>query len=174
MSELLTGCRQGDAGAWDLLLDRFEPLVFTIARREGLGMEDAADVTQTTFEALLAQLDRIQDDGQISYWLMTVARRQAWRQRTRRQRERLEPEPNGRDQAPELGAIPDVGTNLWLYAGLAELDAPCRELIQSLYFAPQPPSYAELADRMGRPLGSIGPTRARCLRRLRELLRDAL
>ncbi len=171
---LVSACRQGDARAWDLLLDRFEPLVFTIARREGLGVEDAADVTQTTFEALLAQLDRIQDDGQISYWLMTVARRQAWRQRTRRQRERLEPEPGSDGEAQEVDAIPAVSTNLWLYAGLAELGAPCRDLIQALYFDPQPPSYAELADRMRRPLGSIGPTRARCLRRLRELLRDAL
>jgi RNA polymerase sigma factor (sigma-70 family) len=149
-------------------------MVFTIAMREGLSAEDAADVTQTTFEALLAQLGMIEDPGQISYWLMTVARRQAWRVRDDRRRQL----PDGATAALERpdGTDPpaELGTRLWLYDGLQALDETCRHLIISLYLDPRGPSYSELASQLGRPVGSIGPTRARCLGRLREILEDRL
>jgi DNA-directed RNA polymerase specialized sigma24 family protein len=58
----------------------------------------------------------------------------------------------------------------WLEAGLSKLGEPCRELLRSLYFQPEQSSYAEVAERLGRPVGSIGPSRARCLKRLRQVL----
>ncbi|MEL7155693.1 MAG: sigma-70 family RNA polymerase sigma factor [Actinomycetota bacterium] len=170
---LVVACRRGDAEAWDELLDRFERLVFAVALREGLSIEDAADVTQTTFEALLAQLDRIRDDTQVASWLMTVARRQAWR--VRKDRDRLRPDEQTTLDGTEdmIDPTDDTADVLWVYQGMSELGSPCRDLITALYFDPGTPSYAEVATRLGRPVGSIGPTRARCLQRLRHILGEA-
>lgn len=169
-SELLAACRDGDVEAWDEVVDRYERLVFAVAAREGLSTDDAADVTQTTFEALLAQLDRIRDDAQIASWLMTVARRQAWRVRTDRSRWVPDETTTADEAGPGEDPVADHHTLLWVYQGLAELDRPCRRLLTALYFDPGTPSYAEVAAWLGRPVGSIGPTRARCLRRLRDIL----
>ena len=170
VGDLVAACREGDTQAWDQLLDRFERLVYAVAVREGLAGEDAADVTQTTFEALLAQLDRIRDDTQIASWLMTVARRQAWR--VRNERNRLLPDEDTTVEGSDATTDPlaDHATAMWVYEGLSELGSPCRDLIAALYFDPGTPSYAEVATRLGRPVGSIGPTRARCLQRLRNIL----
>ncbi len=172
-ASLVVACRNGEATAWDELLDRFERLVYSVALREGLSIEDAADVTQTTFEALLAQLDRIRDDRQIVYWLMTVARRQAWR--VRKDRQRLQPREQTTLDGAEEAEDPtdDRADVLWVYDGLSKLGSPCRDLITALYFDPHTPSYAEVASRLGRPVGSIGPTRARCLQRLRDILDES-
>ena len=81
--ELLRRCREGEAEAWRLLVERYQRLVFSVAMRNGLTREDAADVTQTTFMALLDSIDQIRGVDRLSSWLMTVARRQAWRLRRR-------------------------------------------------------------------------------------------
>jgi DNA-directed RNA polymerase specialized sigma24 family protein len=60
----------------------------------------------------------------------------------------------------------------WLHDGLSQLDEPCRALLLALYFDPERPSYSDVAARLGLPVGSIGPKRARCLRRLREIMRE--
>ena len=74
---LLRRCREGDDGAWVELVARYERLVFSVCRREGLGVEDAADVTQTAFEALLTSMARLRDDERVAAWLVAVARRHA-------------------------------------------------------------------------------------------------
>ena len=86
-SDLLHRCHDGDAHAWEALVTRYERLIFSVALRNGLTREDAADVTQTTFVALLESMARLRDDDRVSYWLMTVARRQAWRLRRCRDQE---------------------------------------------------------------------------------------
>lgn len=172
LADVTSAVRSGSREAWNELLSRFERLVFAIAYREGLSIADAADVTQATFEELLKQLDRIRDDDRISSWLITVARRQAWRVNADRQREI--PDDNVVQTADEdaINPISDHNTLLWTMDGLSKLDQRCRDLLMLLYFDPQRPSYAELANRLGRPVGSIGPTRARCLQRLRSIMGD--
>ena len=81
--ELLNRCRARDAAAWNQLVGRYERLVYSVALRNGLDADDAADVTQNTFVNLLDAMDRIRDEERLASWLMTVARRQAWRVRTR-------------------------------------------------------------------------------------------
>jgi RNA polymerase sigma factor (sigma-70 family) len=173
-SELLARCRHGDETAWQELVSRYERLVFGAALREGLDLPDAADVTQTVFEALLTSLATLRDEDRLPVWLLTVARRHAWRVRDRRTRESPSATQDGADWAPLLGAAEDpadgVDRALWLHEALQRLGEPCRDLLLALYFDPAQPSYAEIALRLGRPLGSIGPSRARCLQRLRTLL----
>src|ERR671932_568221 len=70
--DLLDRCQDGDAHAWEMLVARYERLIFSVALRNGLTREDAADVTQTTFVALLESMGRLRADGErVSYWLMT-------------------------------------------------------------------------------------------------------
>lgn len=149
-------------------MSRYERLVYTVALRNGLGAEDAADVTQSTFVALVDSLDRIQDDEKLASWLMTVARRQAWRTRN------LSRRTVALELATEGISDPfaDWATVATLHDALATLGGTCRELLLALYFERESPSYAEIAERFGRSIGGIGPLRGRCLDKLRVILRD--
>lgn len=173
-ARLIRRCRDGDESAWAELVSRYERLVYGVALREGLTAEDAADATQAVFEALLIALPSLREDDRLSAWLYAVARRQAWRLRDRRRREW----PAGTIDADEPSAdfsISDPATeldrSLALHDALQELGDPCRTLLTALYFDPTGPSYADVAARLGRPVGSIGPSRARCLEHLRAVMR---
>lgn len=166
--ELLRRCRRRDSEAWNQLVSRYERLVYTVALRNGLSAEDAADVTQSTFVALVDSLSRIRDDEKLASWLMTVARRQAWRTRN------LSRRTVTLEAAAEGVADPfaDWATVTALHDALATLGGPCRDLLLALYFEQEEPSYAEIAHRLGRSIGGIGPLRGRCLDKLRVILRD--
>jgi RNA polymerase sigma factor (sigma-70 family) len=165
-AELLTACRAGDQDAWELLVGRYERLVFSVALRNGVTREEAADITQMTFIALLESIGKLREEQRVASWLMSVARRLAWRQRRRSEKERIGVEqvnwPEDAIAAWERVAV--------IHEGLQRLGRACRELILALYFDPASPSYAVVAERLGRPVGGIGPMRARCLQRLRTLL----
>jgi len=164
--ELLNACRAGDSEAWELLVERYERLVFSVALRNGVTREEAADITQMTFIALLESIGKLREDQRVASWLMSVARRLAWRQRRRSERER--PGLEGVSRSDD--AIATWERVAVIQEGLQRLSPPCRDLIRALYFDPASPSYAAVAERLGRPIGGIGPMRARCLRRLRSLL----
>lgn len=164
--ELLQACQSGDEQAWDLLVARYERLVYSIALRSGLSPEDAADVTQITFIALLDSIDRLRDDQRLPFWLMTVARRQSWRLRHRRDQEL----PLGDPGQAAADPIEDWERTAVVHEALQRLRAPCRDLLLALYFDPSKPSYTEVAERLGRAVGGLGPMRARCLERLRAIL----
>ena len=163
---MLTACRAGDQDAWELLVGRYERLVFSVALRNGVTREEAADITQMTFVALLESIGRLRDEQRLASWLMSVARRLAWRQRRRNQREypSIEQLSWAEDPTAEWERI------AVLHEGLQRLGPACRDLLLALYFDPAAPSYAEVARRLGRPIGGIGPMRARCLQRLRALI----
>lgn len=164
--ELLNACRAGDPEAWELLVERYERLVFSVALRNGVTREEAADITQMTFIALLESIGKLREEQRVASWLMSVARRLAWRQRRRSERERL-----GLDGISwSDDAIENWERVAVIQEGLQRLNSACRDLILALYFDPASPSYAAVAERLGRPIGGIGPMRARCLQRLRSLL----
>lgn len=165
---LLEQIRAGHSEAWDVLISRYQRLVYSVAARNGLGPEDAVDVTQSTFLILLESSGRLRDDERLASWLMTVARRQAWRVRQRRRHEVLSPEVDPVDAGNDL----DWDSLATLHGALHQLGSPCRELISALYFEEAEPTYAQIARRFGRSIGGIGPLRGRCLARLRTLLKD--
>lgn len=177
--DLILACRRGDARAWRRLLDRYERLVFSMPLRYGLSRDDAADVAQLTFTILVQSLDDLDDDSRLGAWLATVAKRHAWRlvERNRREgaSEAVEDRADLGAAALALGmskaeTVEHWELSHWLDGGLRRLDEGCRELLSALYFRAEQPSYAELAAELGRPVGSIGPTRARCLERLKKIL----
>ena len=165
-AELLAGCRAGDQRAWDVLVGRYERLVFSVALRNGVSQEEAADVAQMTFVALLESIGRLRDGDRLASWLMSVSRRLSWRQRRGSERER----PAAGDLTGREDPIAAWERVAIVHEALARMGRPCRDLLLALYFDPAGPSYAEVARRLGRPVSGIGPARARCLRRLRALL----
>lgn len=165
---LLERIRAGHHEAWDLLIDRYQRLVYSVAVRNGLGPEDAIDVTQATFTILLESSGALRDGERLASWLMTVARRQSWRVRQRRRREVLSAEVD-----PGVGADAlDWDELATLHGALDQLGSPCRELLHALYLDADEPTYAQVARRLGRSVGGIGPLRGRCLARLATLLED--
>lgn len=176
--DLILACRKGRTGAWRDLLKKYERLVYSIPLRYGLSREDAADIAQLTFTILIQNLDDLPLDSRLGAWLSTVARRHTWRLLEANRRESARDYLESADLAENavlLGRSDSESIEHWelteyLQRGLARLGKPCRELLIALYFQPEQPSYADISGQMGIPLGSIGPTRARCLKRLRQRL----
>lgn len=168
---LLESCRTGDDRAWRLLVDRYVRLVYSIPLNFGLSPSDADDVTQSTFAILMGSLGSIESEDRLGAWLATVARRQTWRHVERQRREAPVDEPVGPsvDEATATSRVEDME---WLHQGLDRLDDRCARLLLALYFAPEPRPYTEVAAELGLPVGSIGPTRGRCLDKLRIILTD--
>ena len=171
--DLVRGCRAGDSRAWERLLDKYERLVFSISLNYGLTSDDAADVAQITFTILLQNLDTLPDGIRLAPWLATVARRHTWRLLARNRREAVNPEEDlaGNER---LSGVVDYSERWelaeWINYGLSLLDERCRQLLLALYFDAEQPSYAQVADHLKMPVGSIGPTRARCLEQMRQRL----
>jgi RNA polymerase sigma factor (sigma-70 family) len=174
--DLILDCRNGDLGAWQRLLDRYERLVFSVPRRYGLSREDAADITQLTFTILFQSMDTLSEDSTLGAWLTTVARRHTWRRLDRKRRE----EAGLYGSSSEKILLADTDTEdverweltEWLNYGLSLVGKSCRDLLSALYLDPKQPSYAEVASRLGMAVGSVGPTRIRCLKRLRRILSE--
>ena len=165
---LLRRCAAGDERAWDQLVGRYERLVFSVALKNGVSREDAADITQLTFTALLDSIEVLREDGSLPAWLMTVARRQAWRVRRRTHREQAWP-------VEDLASGPtqtDYERVAVVHWALSRLGTRCRLLLYALFFDPEAPPYAVIAERLECAIGSIGPQRARCLQRMRALLNE--
>jgi RNA polymerase sigma factor (sigma-70 family) len=164
--ELIRRCAAGDERAWDQLVGRYERLVYSVALKNGVSREDAADITQLTFVALLDSIEVLREDASLPFWLMTVARRHAWRVRRRMQREQPWPTDLLESGTPHE----DYEGVAAVHEALARLGTKCRLLLYALFFDPDAPPYAVIADRLHCAIGSIGPQRARCLQRLRALL----
>lgn len=171
--ELIAACQRGDQRAWGTLVDRYARLVYAVPVNLGVTGMDAEDVAQATFEALHTSLDRLAEPHRVSAWLVTVARRQTFRVMDKRHREAPVEPGDLADQPVDSSAADRRLEDLeWVHQGLLELGERCRALLLALYFSGSERGYGEVADELGLPIGSIGPTRARCLAKLREHLGD--
>jgi RNA polymerase sigma factor (sigma-70 family) len=176
---LFGGLVSRDPGAWSRLIDRFGPLVKTVALRAGARGPDLDDVLQATWATLLKHAPAIEKPASLSSWIATTASREAWRQKQRRQqlegageaRARALGRPDLESPEPEFDLI-ELERAQVLRDGLAELGERCRALLEALFLAREAPAYADLARQLGLPIGSLGPTRARCLAKLEALLRE--
>jgi RNA polymerase sigma factor (sigma-70 family) len=176
--QLIRSCREGNPSAWQRLLNKYERLVYSIPLRYGLSHADAADITQTTFTILIQSLGTLPENSRLGSWLATVARRHTWRLLKRNRREtaseRLDSIDLSKDAVPlgssDADSIEHWELAEWLERGLSKIGERCRELLLALYFQPDRSSYAAVVERLDMPIGSIGPTRARCLKRLKQVL----
>ena len=146
--------------------------MFSVPRKYGLSADDAADITQLTFTILVQSIDKLPEDSKLGGWLTTVARRHTWRllERNRRQGIGRHAVLDENTTGGETETLEDWELGEWLNHGLAKIGRSCRDLLFALYLDPKQPSYAEVAERLGMAIGSVGPTRIRCLERLRRVL----
>lgn len=173
VAPLLRAAAAGDSTAWDTLVDRFSGLLWATARAHRLTQSDAADVVQTTWLRLLENLGRIQEPERLGGWLAVVARRECLLVLKRSNREPPVPADEMLDRIPDQRASVEAAMlaaerDAALWQVFDELPDPCRRLLRVLVADP-PPAYAEIASALEMPIGSIGPTRARCLAKLRTL-----
>jgi RNA polymerase sigma factor (sigma-70 family) len=170
--ELLAAAASGDQLAWDALVQRHTSLLWSIARSYRLSAADAADVVQTTWLRLVEHLDKIADPERLAGWLATTVRRECIHliRRTDRHAEFAAELPDLEDDgpAPDAALLRDE-RDAELWRALARLDELCQRLLRVLMADP-PPAYADVAIALSIKIGSIGPTRARCLAKLRALV----
>ena len=171
LPELVAAAVSGNRAAWNSLVERFAPLVTSVIRRFRLNESDADDVRQNTWLRLVEHLERIREPFALPGWIVTTTRNEALRVLSARRR--MEPvDPQVDDRLDTLNNE-DLAANLLLAerrqavrGGLAELRSEHRELL--LLVSDPEISYRQISRRLGIPTGSIGPTRARCLQKLRD------
>ena len=150
VNDLVTRAGNGDKQAWDTLVERYAPLIWSICRRHRLSSADAVDVGQRVWLQLVSQLDKIRDPAALPGWLATATQRECGQQTEMAEQELL----TGEQHAA-------------LHEAFTRLPPGCQRLIAVLMEDPPVP-YAQISARLGIPIGSIGPSRRRCLDRLRR------
>jgi RNA polymerase sigma factor (sigma-70 family) len=173
--ELISMCLKGDGLAWEALILRYRRLIYSIPVRFSFEPADAADVFQAVCLKLLEHLHDIKDDRKISGWLVTTTTRQCLHLRSLKSRETTSDESVLGEQTDPTENLEEIRIlteqQQALREAVEELATRCRSLIGMLYFDKRSPSYDEIGQALGMPVASIGPTRARCLEKLKTILR---
>ena len=169
----VSAAKAGDLGATGELVTELSPLMWQVARAAGLSPADAEDVVQEVWLSLLRHLDGIHSPKALTAWLITATGRAAWKVSNAGHKQVLadpdwlaavpDPQPSGEERA----VIDDQRRELWRALGM--LDPRCQALLRIVAFVPRP-VYDTVAAELGMPRGSVGPTRGRCLAKLRAIL----
>jgi RNA polymerase sigma factor (sigma-70 family) len=177
IAELVRCAREGDLTAWERLVDQYARLIWSITVDFKLVESDAADVAQTTWLRLLEHIHRIEHPDRVGSWLAATARNECLRSLAARKRVVL-----GHDEVELHSAVatgPEIDERLLaderaqvVRDALSRLPSRWQRLLE-LLMADPPTPYADISDELGLPIGSIGPTRSRCLARLRVLLQTS-
>ena len=175
-SALIEACQAGDERAWSDLVRRYRRLIYSIPVGYRLSPTEADDIFQSVVTKLFRHIPSIRQRESIAAWLAVTTRRecQAWLRTSRR----WKPLEEGTADDPQVepldvaSAIHEVECQHTLALALTRLEQLCRTLLGALYLEEPTPSYDELAQRLGRPIGSLGPTRSRCLKKLRQIYSD--
>ncbi|MFY9607755.1 MAG: sigma-70 family RNA polymerase sigma factor [Blastocatellia bacterium] len=183
--QLIAACLAGEPAAWEALISRYQRLVYSIPLKARLSPDDAADIFQSVSLKLFEKLATLRDHDKISSWLITTATRECWRLAARNRREGA---PAGFGGEDDMDPTADIAATAPLAdeeretlergqavrQAIESLPERCRELLKMLFYQPDEWSYAEIAQRMNMPVPSIGPTRARCLEKLKKLLQGKI
>ncbi len=179
---LVRSAADGDGAAWTALVQRFGGLVWSIARAHDLGTADAEDVFQTTWLRLTENLSRLKEPGRVGAWLATTARNESLKVIRLGTRTSVTDHRSILDRESDEGTPEDVVIESEeclararrlrkVWSAFRRLPGRCQQLLRMLIASP-PLSYADIATTLDIAVGSIGPTRARCLQQLRMLLAE--
>ncbi len=173
ISNIWFGILGKDPACWSQLVHRLSPLVYTVANKSGLQPTEAEDCAQQTWTALYQSRHKIKDPNRIPVWLIRVASREATRiikSRSRHQSEQPElPEHSEGLPDRELELLESAAI---LKQGMELLGDRCHKLLDAIFLAPEKKKYADIARDLGIPANSLGPTRTRCLNKLRKILEE--
>lgn len=171
---LVSAAAEGDQSAWNEIVDRYTPLVVSVIYKHRLRPADAADVNQTLWLRLVEQIGRLREPEALPGWIMTTTRNECLRVLRVQQRTHLYDPLSESDALESEQVDADVEADLLamerrqaLRDGFAELTDQCKRLLTKLMTDP-PPSYQAVSEELAMPVGSIGPTRIRCLEKLRK------
>ncbi len=173
--ELVSLCLKGDSPAWEALITRYRRLIFSIPVRFGFSTTDSSDVFQSVCLKMIEHLHELKDETKVSAWLITTTTRQCIHVRSQRFREvggstdDLEEPPDPSENVEDIQV--QVEEQQTVRDAVDQLPERCRQLIDLLYFDTRSPTYEEVGQKLAIPVASIGPTRARCLDKLRTILR---
>ena len=178
-AELVRECRNGNQGAWDELVARYQRLIYAVPRRAGLNDEQAADVFQEVFVTLFEKIDEIEQPDKIRSWIVTTAKFKTWAT-VRASKGLYSPETeeemehemaNLADAAPLADEVLiELEQQHQIRTALKELEERCQKILSMLYLSVSPASYSEVAEAVGVGETSISPLRSRCLKKLEKLL----
>lgn len=173
--DLVNRCLDGDEGAWSALVDKYKDLVWSIPMKYRLAPEDCADVFQAVWLDLFSELKNLRHVGALRSWLVTTAGHKCYRVKKRQQTMGqaaigdIDWEPE--DEKPsQISLRMQSEREQILREAILELSPRCRQLVKLLFFEQPPRPYQEIAASMGLAVGSIGFIRARCLKKLRDVL----
>lgn len=175
---LVAACQAGDERAWSALIAKYKQLVYSVPRKYRMSDEDAADIFQAVWIELYNELPKLRNANSIRGWLLTVASHQAFHLKrksvTRAQREGAEFDEELAPVAaePEPDLLQEAEREQTLREAIAQLSSRCQEMVRLLFYQDPPMPYAQVAERLGLAIGSIGFIRGRCLQRLQKFLRD--
>jgi len=178
-SELISKCLKNDSDAWETVIRRYQRLIASITAKFKLSKEDAGDVFQAVSIALFKQLSHLRREGKLSSWFITVTVRECWKLRQRSSRTMVLDDPAW--EAIAQSSNPDTPTSEeqvlllerqhLVRTALKQLGPNCQNLLEKLFYSDEQLSYTEVGEQAGLPVASIGPTRGRCLAKLKEALR---
>jgi RNA polymerase sigma factor (sigma-70 family) len=178
---LVEACLGGDSEAWEALILRYQRLIYSIPIRAGFSPVDAADIFQSVCLRLFEKLSTLRKQEKISSWLMTTTTRECWRVVEKRRRETqpsIYDDDYERDVVNQLESTEPLADQQRMAIerqqsvreAVGALSERCRALITLLFYSKEEPSYVEIARLLKLPLNSVGPTRARCLQKLKRIL----
>lgn len=169
-SRLIQDCLKGRQAAWDELVERYSRLIYSIPLRMGLSHTDADDVVQVVWGIVLRRLETLREVDRLSAWLIRTTHRESWR-RGRQTRKHVSLDEAHADRAtPDEDEVVVLERQQLVRQALEQLDERCRKLLMALFFDRESKGYDEIASDLGIKVGSIGPTRARCFKRLEKIL----
>ena len=170
-AELISGCRNGDESAWSAMIDRYGRLVYSVPARLRLPPDGCDDVFQEVFATVLRTLPGLRDNKSLPKWLMTIAYHAACRWARRNTWPSGPADPALPDAPPEDDLVRWERQDL-VRRALARVGGPCERLLLALFRDDGSRAYQDIAAQLGMPVGSIGPTRNRCLRKLLTVLEE--
>jgi RNA polymerase sigma factor (sigma-70 family) len=173
--EMVRGCLKGSDEDWNLLIDKYKNLIFSIPIRYGLSREEAADIFQTVCLDLIQDLDKVKDPKALPKWLMQVTAHKCfhWKRQQARMVSQDDEEasvPEGRTEAEAELNLREVEEEQMLRDARAGLPPRCQELIHMLFYEEPSRPYQQVAASLGLATSSIGLLRQKCLDRLRDQL----
>lgn len=168
---LIQSCLQGNDMAWNELVERYQRLVYAIPRQYGLSAVDAEDVMQNVFMIVFRRLQTLRDHTMLSSWMIRITHRATLHhiEHGRRNGQLLEEIADYQD--PRDSELRRLETQMTVRQAINRLDPHSRQIMEA-FLSDSPPSYQELAKKLGCPVGSIGPARVRSFKKLRAVLRE--
>jgi RNA polymerase sigma factor (sigma-70 family) len=183
--ELIAACLSGEHAAWETLISRYQRLIYSIPLKSRLSADDAADIFQSVCLKLFEKLATLREHDRICSWLITTTTRECWRVSARGRREPRTLNTGDDNESDSLAEIPAaqpladeqhemLERQQTVRNAIETLSERCRELLTMLFYESEESSYAEIARRMAMPVPSVGPTRARCLEKLKRVLQGKI